>query len=209
MEMKKETAAGKDRLWEKAGALYVLAGSVVLMGIITGEMFYPPVPGYNTRHSQISDLGATLPPDSIITQPSATIFNSSMLVAGALLLLGAYFFRKASGRKGIGAVFMLFGLGALGVGVFPGNMAPWHAIFALLTFVAGALSALLSARLTPSSLRYLYIFLGVVSLLFLFGNQSFAPVFGMGGTERFVAYPIVLWVISFGGYLAGRGEKGI
>ncbi len=58
-----------------------------------------------------------------------------------------------------------------------------------------------------SPLRYAYVLFGIVSLVFLFGNQSFAPIFGLGGTERIVAYPIVLWVISFGGYLAGRGGK--
>jgi len=204
--MVKTITTEDDSLLEKAGSLYVLAGSVVLMGIIVGEMFYPQTPGYTTRYSQISDLGATVPPDSIITQPSATIFNSSMLVTGVLLMFAAYLIHKAIRKRSISSAFMLFGLGALGVGVFPGNMAPWHAIFALTTFIAGALSAIVSARITDSFLRYIYISFGLISLIFLFGNQSFAPIFGIGGTERFVAYPIVLWTISFGGYLAGKGK---
>ncbi len=194
-------------LMKKAGFLYVLAGSIALLGIITGEMFYPEVPGYTTRYSQISDLGATMSPDSIITQPSAAIFNTTMLITGALLIFGAYLAYMAFRKKGMGAVFMLTGIGALGVGIFPGDMAPRHAIFALLTFVFGALSAIISARVMLSPLRYLYMIFGATSLVFLFGNQAFVSIFGIGGVERYVAYPIVLWLVSFGGYLIGKDNQ--
>jgi hypothetical protein len=34
-----------------------------------------------------------------------------------------------------------------------------------------------------------------------------APL-GLGGIERFVAYPVVLWLLAFGGYLlAGPAER--
>jgi hypothetical membrane protein len=49
----------------------VLAGFVGFMGIITAEVLYPD---YSTRQD-ISDLGSTRPPDPIIHEPSATIFN--------------------------------------------------------------------------------------------------------------------------------------
>jgi hypothetical protein len=29
----------------------------------------------------------------------------------------------------------------------------------------------------------------------------------MGGVERWVAYPVVLWVIGMGGYLLGYGSR--
>jgi hypothetical protein len=38
---------------------------------------------------EISDLGAT--DTGVILQPSWTIFNVTMLVAGAMIILGAYF----------------------------------------------------------------------------------------------------------------------
>ncbi len=75
------------RLVSLAGALLVLAGCVALMGIISAETFYP---AYSTAQNHISDLGATRPPDSVILQPSATIFNATMLATG-LLVLGAAF----------------------------------------------------------------------------------------------------------------------
>jgi hypothetical protein len=30
---------------------------------------------------------------------------------------------------------------------------------------------------------------------------------GMGGVERWVAYPVVLWVLGMGGYLMGYGSQ--
>jgi hypothetical membrane protein len=60
-----------------SGLLLFLAGSIALMGIITAEAFYPS--SYTTFHSEISDLGATKPPNSLIYQPSASIFNITML----------------------------------------------------------------------------------------------------------------------------------
>ncbi|MGZ4911320.1 MAG: hypothetical protein ACXV5N_13655 [Halobacteriota archaeon] len=46
-----------------AVALLLIAGIVAIMGIITAEATYP---GYSTAKNDISDLGATRPPNSII-----------------------------------------------------------------------------------------------------------------------------------------------
>lgn len=47
----------------RAGFLFFLAGSIILMGIITAESFYPENLTYTTANSMISDLGATEPPN--------------------------------------------------------------------------------------------------------------------------------------------------
>lgn len=190
-----------------AGFLFFLAGSVILMGIITGEIFYPEIYTYTTANSMISDLGATEPPYSIITQPSATIFNFSMIISGILIIIGAYFlFRIYNDRIAI-ILFGLLGLGALGVGIFPGNINPQHPLFALTTFISGGLSAIYSFRLIISPLKYVAVLFGLVSLFFLFTANMFMPVMGGGGVERWVAYPILLWILGFGGYLMGLGSK--
>jgi len=190
-----------------AGLLIFLAGSLILMGIITGEIFYPEEYTYTTSQSMISDLGATEPPHSLITQPSATIFNFSMIIAGILVLLGTYFsFRAFKDR--LGAILMgLLGLGALGVGIFPGNINPQHPLFAITTFISGGLSAIYSYRLINSPLKYVALILGLTGLFFLFTYSMFIPIMGGGGVERWVAYPIILWLIGFGGYLVGLGSK--
>jgi len=184
-----------------AGLLFFVAGSVILMGIITAEMFYPS--GYSTANSEISDLGATRPPDGISYQPSASIFNATMILGG-LLILAASFFLFRDLKSWIVVFPALLGTGVLGVGLFPGNNPLLHPLFALMAFIAGGLSAILCSKITPSPFRYMLAFLGLISLFFLFFSNMFIPVLGDGGTERFVAYPVVIWAIGFGGYLTGN-----
>jgi len=71
-----------------------LAGVVALMGIITAEPFRP---GYSTRDEAISDLGASMLPESVALQPSATIFNATMILTGLLVITGALILFGAAG----------------------------------------------------------------------------------------------------------------
>ncbi len=189
-----------------AGLLFFIAGTVILMGIITAEIFYPP--GYSTSNSEISDLGATRPPDNLIYQPSASIFNGTM-ISGGLLVLAASAFLFRDLKRRIILFPALLGAGILGVGLFPGNNAFFHPLFALVAFIAGGLSALVSSAITSTPFRYVLAFLGLVTLVFLFFSSLFIPFLGDGGTERFVAYPVVIWAIGFGGYLIGKGNENL
>ncbi len=191
----------------RAGLLFFLAGSIILMGIITAEAFYPEKYTYTTSDSMISDLGATEPPNSIITQPSATIFNFIMIISGILVILGAYFLFRTFNDPIAAVLVGLLGLGALGVGLFPGNINPQHPLSAMTTFISGGLSAIYAYRLINSPFKYLSVLLGITGLFFLFTASIFMPIMGGGGVERWVAYPIVLWLIGFGGYLIGFGSK--
>jgi hypothetical membrane protein len=184
-----------------AGALLFLAGAFALMGIITGEIFYPQ--DYTTAHSEISDLGATRPPDSVTYQPSATIFNTTMIVAGLMVVLGAVAAQRAHGSWWSSVPLALMGVGMVGVGVFPGNNADIHPLFALLTFVSGGVAAILSAVVVRGPFRFIAPLFGLVALVSLFGAGTLIPLLGDGGTERWVAYPILLWITGFGGYLQG------
>lgn len=186
----------------------VLAGFVGFMGIITAEVLYPD---YSTRQD-ISDLGSTRPPDPIIHEPSATIFNSTMLLTGAAVVVAAYLLYRVLDRRGFPVALAVFGLGAFGVGVFPGNVTPWHGLFALLTFFSGGVTAVLSARVVDRPFSLLCGLFGGISLLtlgsvFFFGLVVGAPhplaFLGGGGIERWVAYPLILWLLAFGGYLLG------
>lgn len=197
--MKKEKDTGSAQTM--AGMLLLLAGSISLMGIITAEIFYPQ--GYSTSQSEISDLGATRPPNSVINQPSASIFNGTMLLAGALSFAAALLLDNAGIRRSATIPLALLGAGMFGVGVFPGNVAPWHAICALVTFVSGGIAAIASTRVITGPLRYAAAAYGCVSLFALFFNGMFIPITGDGGIERWVAYPLVLWMTGYGGYLLG------
>lgn len=190
-----------------SGLLLFIAGAIILMGIITAEIFYPA--GYTTANSEISDLGATRPlPVSVSYQPSASIFNATMVIGG-LLILAASLILFRTGTKWYLVLFpALLGAGILGVGIFPGNNAFFHPLFALLTFISGGLAAIVSSRMTRAPFRYLLALLGVITLVFLFLSSVFIPILGDGGTERFVAYPLIIWMIGLGGYLIGEHGKG-
>jgi hypothetical protein len=79
-----------------ASGLLLTAGATILLAIITAEALYTAP--YTTR-TEISDLGAT--DTGVILQPSSTIFNATMLVAGAMIILGAYFAHRTLGRKAV------------------------------------------------------------------------------------------------------------
>lgn len=196
-----------------AGTSLSLAGVVAFMGIVTAEVLYPD---YSTRQ-EISDLGSTVPPDPVIVEPSATIFNTTMLATGALILVGAAFVRRALARRTLTVPLAVFGAAVFGVGVFPGNVTPWHGLFALLTFVSGGVTAVLASRVVDGPFAGLSLLLGGVSLavlasVFLYGLVLAGPsplaVLGAGGVERWVAYPLLLWVTLLGGYLLGDGGGG-
>lgn len=168
-------------------------------------MYYPS--GYTTANSEISDLGATRPPNSIITQPSAVIFNSTMIVTGIMAIIGAYFIFLSYRKLLFNIPFGLFGLGVLGVGLFPGNVALLHPIFALTTFISGGIAAITSSKIIDAPFRYISICLGIIALFFLFSAGFFIPILGDGGTERWVAYPIIMWLTGFGAYILGTNSK--
>lgn len=192
-----------------AGALLFLAGAIILMGIISAEALYPAP--YTTGGNEISDLGATRPPDSIVFQPSATIFDTSMVVTGAMVILAALLAHRPLGRRAITIPLLVLGIGALGVGVFPGYTGSPHAISALTTFIAGGVAALTASLVTRGPFRFLSILCGMVALLtlasyLLLGDAAPFAAIGLGGVERWIVYPTVLWVTGFGGWLAGQAE---
>ena len=198
-----KTTSSKSELYTKvAGCLLFLAGVIAFMGIITGEIFYPP--GYSTATNEISDLGASQPLNSLIFQPSATIFNTTMIIIGVMIITGAYFVQLATRKRILSIPLLLVGIGALGVGIFPGNIAVWHRLFTGLTFISGGITAILSARVISGPYRYISICLGAIALVALAFANKFIPILGSGGTERWVAYPELFWLTGFGGYLLGQ-----
>ena len=195
-----------------AGTLTFLAGAAILLAIITAEALYPAT--YSTGANEISDLGGTRPPDSVILQPSASIFNGAMLVVGVLVLIGSWYVHRAFGRRSLTVAMFVLGFSALGVGLFPGNTGTPHALFAMATFVSGGIAALCAGVVTGGMFRILSIALGAVSLVtlgsfMLLGGASPMAAMGTGGIERWIVYPIVIWLIAFGAYQLGAAEAAV
>lgn len=193
-----------------AGVLYSTTGLVLLMGIITAETKYPVWRHYSARQ-EISDLGGTRLPNSIVTQQAATIFDVTMIVAGVLLLVAAWAAWQHYRHGVLLVVSALFGIGALFVGIFPGNTGP-HPLFAMVAFVFSALTAVTAFKVTEAPFRWMSLAVGVLSLVALvvgeLGDHSvIARSIGTGGIERWVVYPIVLWLPFFGGHLLAESSK--
>lgn len=72
------------------------------------------------------------------------------------------------------AVSAVAGLGAAGAGLVPLNVSDLHGIFALLAFLFFNIEARVVA--------------------------TFGAI-GQGGAERMIVYPVMLWMLAFGGYL--------
>lgn len=203
---------GDVRANSTAAILFMVAGSTILLGIITAEALFPG--DYSTSEHSVSTLASTFEPGGDVREPSATIFNLTMIVTG-LMIAGGGFLLSGYGRA------MPIALGVLGiavflVGIFPGEIVDGepstegvHPIVALLAFLGGGGAAILGARVTRAPFRYLSAILGVICLAALFSSGAFGDTkLGEGGIERWVIYPVVLWLMALGGYLLGAGPSG-
>jgi hypothetical membrane protein len=208
-EARAERRRMRPRLLAAAGVLLLLAGFIAFMAIITAESLYPE--GYSTSENAISDLGATAPPDSVIVEPSSTIFNVAMIITGTLVLVAAICLERGFRRLALSVLTGVTGAAILGVGVFPANYGTLHGVLALVLFTAGGLAAIVSQTVQRQPFSILSTLMGAVSLASLIlymilGDASPMAGLGLGGIERWIAYPILIWTMSFGGYLMGRAR---
>jgi hypothetical membrane protein len=192
-----------------SGNILFWCGAIVLLGIITAEAMYPI--GYSTNLNEISDLGATKPPNSLIYQPSAFIFNTTFLLTGILVAIATFFQHRHFKKLILTIPMYLFGMGLVGIGLFPGDKAPYHGMASLLTFFAGGLSPILSIKIVSSPFKYAGLICGSVALIIwliiVISPEVLMTLIGVGLIERWIAYPILLWLIGFGGYLMNDKTK--
>lgn len=178
-----------------AGVLFLIGSVQFLLAMLVGEGMRP---AYSISTNAISDLGV----DS-----TALLFNASILLLGVLTLAAAYFYHRTHKLLWLTIPFFLAGIGPIGVGLFPENVAVLHGIFALISFLFGSLVAILVSFRTRRPFRYLGIVLGAAGLvaLALFSSGQYLGI-GFGGMERMIAYPVLFWEIAFGGYLMSVPE---
>ena len=185
----------------RGGLLLFLAGFFIFMGIITCEIFYKAP--YNTRDSYISELATESATDKMIQEPSATIFNTVMIISGLMVIASTFFVQKIFKKYYVSILLGLLGVGFTGVGIFPGYVVPWHLIFALVIFISGGLAAIASGKIVHQPLRSIFVFFGVIALAFLLLFKFASKELGGGGAERWLFYPIVFWIMGMGAYLLG------
>ena len=178
---------------------YLLLGSLqFFLLLLVAESLRP---GYSVSLNYISDLG-------VGPEPSRTLFNSILVIFGLSGLIASYLFWKTLGRNAMVLTLVISSVGTIGVGLFPENTGDPHAVFALMGFLFGALTAIISYKVVRQPYSWFGVVLGLISLasLFMFIGGTYLGL-GPGGMERLVLYPSLLWYVGFGGYLLRPEEK--
>lgn len=195
---------------------YKYVGSVLLVGAI---QFFLAItfaetqfPGYSVARNSLSTLGGSVP----LVEPSAMVFNTSVILFGLLGLLAVYLILKSGGCRLFSTCLAISSLGAIGVGLFPQYTGDTHLLFALTTFLFGSLATIFSYRLGLNiPMVIVSMVLGISSLILIIillvvgSTPATNPVMaylGLGGNERMLAYPVILYLVALGGYLTSRGQ---
>jgi hypothetical membrane protein len=140
------------------------------------------------------------------------MFNTSTFIFGLMTFVSAFLIYRATRDKLFSALLSISGLAAMAVGLFPGDTGTIHGLVALAWFVTSPLSAIVAYRLESKLFGYFSVAIGVFSLtvlLMAFFSSGSSPIFlafGRGGEERMIAFPVAIWVTTFGGYLMGLSK---
>jgi hypothetical membrane protein len=180
------------------GALLFVGTTQFIALLTVAETQYP---GYSVSLNYISDLG-------VWSQPSAYIFNPSVILSGIMTLAAGYLIFARLGWRSQGALFCIAGLGEVGVGFFNELTGAPHILFAFMAFVGGALAGMMLKRRLKGLMGYFGLVFGIVSLLslILLGTGIWLGL-GPGGMERMIMYPQLAFSMALGGYfLAGQND---
>ena len=174
--------------------LFIGIAEFMILVFIAGFIF----PGYSVSNNYISDLG-----NYRMHLPSAYIFNTSIILLGIFIILCGYFLRKFYFALSI--VFVLAGIGAMGVGAFPEYYFVPHTIFAFLAFLMISIAPFFILMKIRNISTLIWVVLGLIGLvaLILYGSGHFLGL-GHGGMERLIVYPNFIWALFFAGYLSGN-----
>ncbi len=188
-----------------SGSLFLIGGIQWFLGILAAESWYE---GYSSRIDYVSELGIG---------PTALLYNLSVFIMGVFVVAGAFFLYKSQEKQLLPTLLTISGIGAMGVGIFPGYLQPMHSISTLLAILFGAFAAIASYTHQKKPMSIIAIVLGSMSLIL---SLVFIPYLGLptgstetflgmakGSLERWAIYPILAWIIGFGSYLIGSAAN--
>ncbi len=181
------------------GTGFAVGGIITMLVTTASQAVYPT---FSTRNDAISTLGGT-------GVPTALFWNTAIVISGLLWLYGTYRLFHKNGKPLSSIPFYLAGVGFILVGLSPWNEYPLtHTIGAQLVFFFGAISCLVAWRIVRGTMGRISFASGLISLFAYFLEpHGLAAIFGTGGVERLLYYPILLWEIAFGGYLLSLSDK--
>ncbi len=132
-------------------------------------------------------------------------------------MIGTYFLQRALREyKALISMLILTSIGAMGVGVFTEDLGILHGVASLIAFLFSGLSAIFSVicsrthetKLLKMPFSFITVILGVMCLgaLVLFIGKIDLGL-GVGGMERMIVYPVLIWGAGFGCYLMAYSEE--
>ncbi len=198
------------------GAILYIVGVVIFVAaMIITQLGYTGT-SYSLLHNYISDLGAATCGwyhNSLeVCSPLHEVFNVGIVLMGLLLILGTILMRTAypaRGSRTVGlALLVIAGFGAIGVGLSPEDVnLTVHTISAGTAFILGNLALIVLAFAMFRDTRWdgfraYTLFSGIVGLVAfaLFYAKVWGPL-GVGGMERLIVAPLLLWALVVGVHL--------
>jgi hypothetical membrane protein len=185
------------RWYRSPGLMMFIASTQLIIFLMLAEATYP---GYSISENYISDLG-------VGPSPAYWIFNISVFIFGLLAIYSAYLVDTLFGKRLNAVLLAIAGIGAVGVGLFHEDLGAIHVLMAFLAFFFGGLSAIFTFKIVKGPFALLSFALGTISIiaLILQGAGAYMGI-GVGGMERMIFYPVMLWAAVFGGYLMGNED---
>ncbi len=199
-------AKSDNMLWLKiAGTCGFLAPLTAFALVFSAIASYPQ---FNWLDNALSDLG-------IVTGATALLFNSGLLISGALCIVfatGLFAFLKERVIGKIGAVVFLLGRVALfAIGVFPENIRPLHHIASVVFFVllpiamfviTGAFWPLRQVRMAVFTLLVAFAAAAPWVLLFIVRYVS-----GVAVPEAVSAFAGAVWAVVLSGKMLKQAVR--
>jgi hypothetical membrane protein len=178
----------------------------VLTSIFTLTLIFVSValsPGFDWHEDALSDMGVS---------STALLFNSSLLIGGALYLVFGFGFIRWHGvvsavAKIAGLLMLLGGVGLLLIGVFPENAGRIHYVVAITYFIATPLAYalfgldLLKRGEPVPGISSIAAGLGALSMILFVPHQGWAV------PEILAAVVMGAWTLSFGVKMLVEGEN--
>jgi hypothetical membrane protein len=196
-------------------AIFTASALYFMIQIIVAWVF---IPSFSLVSNSISDLGETscggygsptmCSPRWWLMDYAGFLLLGLVMVIGSALLYHEFTERAPRERRAAMFGFVLMALGGLGsilVGFFPENEnRTMHIIGAFLAIAIGNVAILvLGAVLTlPESMRRSMLTFSSLALaaLLCFASHRYFGI-GRGIMERLAAYPVTIWLITFGLYI--------
>ncbi|MCL4447708.1 MAG: DUF998 domain-containing protein [Thermoplasmatales archaeon] len=190
-----EKVASRKNLNIAGVFLFVFSIQFVIMMFVTEALY----PHYSIANNYISDLGIG---------STGPLFDTSIALLGIAVIASSYFIYRGFDVKIFPILIALTGLGALLVGIFNENFGSIHGYVSDFTFILGPLTAIYAYRYQTSPFKFISVSLGIISYLaialpIMFGDS----LLGVGGWERLIVYPFLLWGAGYGAFLMGLSYK--